>query len=81
MREVGIDVSDHEGRLLTDEMVSRADHVITMGCAVDEAACPAIRYSDVEDWGLEDPKGQPPEKVRAIRDEIRRRVEALLSPT
>jgi arsenate reductase len=78
MREVGIDVSTHEGRLLTDELVSWADRVITMGCAVDEAACPAIRYSEVEDWDLDDPKGQPPERVREIRDEIRRRVKALL---
>jgi arsenate reductase len=80
MREVGIDVSGHKGRLLTDEMVRSADRVITMGCSVDAGACPAILYADVEDWGLDDPKGQPPERVRAIRDEIRRRVEALLSP-
>ena len=78
MREVGIDVSGHRGRLLTDDLVTWADRVITMGCAVDEAACPAIRYAGVEDWALEDPKGQPPEKVRAIRDEVRRRVAALV---
>jgi arsenate reductase (thioredoxin) len=79
MDELGMDVSGHVGRLLTDELVSKADRVITMGCAVDEAACPAIRYRDVEDWGLEDPKGKSSGKVREIRDEIRRRVEALLS--
>jgi arsenate reductase len=78
MREVGIDVSAHRGRLLIEEMVDEADRVITMGCAVDEAACPAILYANVEDWGLPDPKGQPIEKVREIRDEIRRRVEGLL---
>jgi arsenate reductase len=78
MREVGIDVSGHQGVLITDEMVSGADRVITMGCAVEEGACPAIRYSNVEDWGLPDPKGQPMERVREIRDEIRRRVQALL---
>jgi arsenate reductase len=80
MREVGIDVSGHRGELLTDEMVGSADQVITMGCAVDEAACPAILYADVEDWGLPDPKGQPIERVREVRDEIRRRVEKLLEP-
>jgi arsenate reductase len=74
MREIGFDVSDHDGLMLTDEMVASADQVITMGCAVDEAACPAILYADVEDWGLPDPKGQPPERVREIRDEIQRRV-------
>jgi protein-tyrosine-phosphatase len=78
MREVGIDVSAHRGRLLTEEMVEGADRVITMGCAVDQAACPAILYANVEDWGLPDPKGQPIEKVREIRDEIHRRVQGLL---
>jgi arsenate reductase len=74
MREVGIDVSGHRGLLLTDELVASADRVITMGCAVDEAACPAILYADVEDWGLPDPKGEQPDRVREIRDEIQRRV-------
>lgn len=78
MAEVGIDVSGHRGRLLTDEMVRTADQVFTMGCAVDEAACPAVLYARVEDWGLPDPKGQPLAVVREIRDEIRRRVETLL---
>jgi arsenate reductase (thioredoxin) len=78
MREVGIDVAGHRGRMLTDEMVAAADRVITMGCAVDEAACPAILYADVEDWGIPDPKGQPPEMVREIRDEVRRRVNELI---
>ena len=77
MAEVGIDVSAHRGRLLTDDMVQAADRVITMGCAVDDAACPAILYADVEDWGLPDPKGLPIDQVREIRDEIRRRVESL----
>jgi arsenate reductase (thioredoxin) len=49
-----------------------------MGCAVDERACPAIRYTGVEDWRLDDPKGQPIELVREIRDEIERRVRVLL---
>jgi arsenate reductase len=79
MREIGIDVSGHRGSILTDEMVASADRVITMGCAVDEAACPAILYADVEDWGLSDPKGQSPERVREIRDEIRSRVTALVA--
>ncbi len=78
MGEVGLDVSAHRGRLLDDEMVREADRVITMGCAVDEAACPAIRYRGVEDWGLPDPKGEPLELVREIRDEIDRRVRVLI---
>lgn len=77
MNAVGIDVSAHRGRMLTDGMVRDAERVITMGCAVDADACPAIRYADVEDWGLPDPKGKSPEEVAAIRDEVRARVEAL----
>lgn len=72
MAELGIDLSDARPRALTDEQVAAAARVITMGCAVDAATCP------VEDWGLPDPHGRPPAEVRAIRDEIRRRVEALL---
>jgi len=79
MAEVGIEVSGHRGRLLDDALVSSAERVITMGCAVDEGTCPAIRFADVEDWGLPDPKGQPMERVREIRDEVRARVEALLT--
>src|SRR5947208_1967827 len=63
MREVGLDVASHRGRLVTDELVASADRVITMGCAVDEEACPAIRYRAVEDWGLPDPKDRPLERV------------------
>ncbi len=79
MKEVGIDVSERTGRMLDDALVSSADRVFTMGCAVDDAACPAILYAQVEDWALADPKGKPIEEVRAIRDEIRARVAALLN--
>lgn len=79
MREVGVDVSGHRARVLDNQMVENAERVITMGCAVDDDACPAIRYTDVEDWGLPDPKGRPLEEVRAIRDQVRARVEALVS--
>ena len=78
MKEVGIDVSSHRGRRLTDELIRSADRVITMGCAVDEQACPAILYANVEDWGLPDPKGQPPERVREIREQVANRVESLV---
>ena len=78
MKEVGIDVSEHAGRMLDDALVASADRVFTMGCAIDYAACPAILYTQVEDWALPDPKGRPIEEVRAIRDEIRARVDELL---
>jgi len=78
MREVGIDLSDRRPSLLTEEQVRRARRVITMGCAVDAEACPAVLWKGVEDWGLPDPQGRPLEEVRHIRDEILRRVLRLL---
>ena len=56
----------------------RIDDAGSGNVAVDADACPAILYSNVEDWNLPDPKGKSIEEVRAIRDEIRARVEALL---
>lgn len=78
MREVGIDLSRRRPRLLTNDQVQRADRVVTMGCDVDAGTCPAVFVKEVEDWALPNPKGQPPETVRAIREEIRRRVRTLL---
>jgi len=72
MNEAGIDLSGKVPKALTPEMLGRASRVITMGCGV-EGVCPAT-FTETEDWGLEDPKDQPIEKVREIRDEIRQRV-------
>jgi len=77
MAEIGLDLAPERPQFLTDAMVQEAQRVITMGCAVDASACPAILYKGVEDWGLPDPRDQPLEKVRAIRETIRQRVEAL----
>jgi protein-tyrosine-phosphatase len=76
MRELGVDLSDRSPRGLTRELAEEADVVVTMGCG-DE--CPYIPGKRYLDWELEDPKGQPVEAVRATRDEIRRRVEALVA--
>lgn len=76
MREVGIDISQQKPKRLTYEMLETADRAITMGCSAEEA-CPAS-FIPTEDWKLEDPHGQPIEKVRQIRDEIRVRVEKLI---
>lgn len=57
-------------------MVNEADYAYTMGCAIDEA-CPAV-FVPSEDWGLDDPAGQPIEAVRCIRDEVEARVRELL---
>ncbi|MDQ2944004.1 MAG: hypothetical protein M3R21_10105 [Candidatus Dormibacteraeota bacterium] len=75
MREVGIDLSGARPRLMTAALAAGAVRVITMGCG-DE--CPVLTVP-VEDWDLSDPAGQPVAVVRAIRDDIDRRVRSLLS--
>jgi len=78
MSEIGISLDGHTPKQMTNEMIAEADRIITMGCGVDAEACPA-RFYVTEDWGLDDPKGQSIEKVREIRDEIKKRVETLLT--
>lgn len=75
MREVGIDLSGARPTRLTDEMARQAQLLVTMGCG---QACPFIPGLRREDWPLGDPKGQSPEHVRSIRDDIRARVERLI---
>jgi protein-tyrosine-phosphatase len=75
MRELGIDLSGRTPQLLTRELAEQADIVVTMGCGDQCPFIPGKRYID---WELPDPSGQPYERVRAIRDEISRRVEALV---
>jgi arsenate reductase (thioredoxin) len=76
MRELDIDVSGRTPRALTRELAEQADVVVTMGCG---DACPYIPGKRYLDWELADPKGRPLEEVRATRDEIARRVEALVA--
>jgi arsenate reductase len=76
MAELGIDISSNTPKVLTPEAVQESDAVITMGCG---DACPFYPGKRYEDWVLEDPAGQGIEPVRVIRDEIKRRVEILLS--
>ena len=74
MREVGIDLSNRRPRQITTEIAQRADVVITMGCG---DRCPYIPGKRYIDWDLPDPAGRPIDEVRAIRDDIDRRVRAL----
>ncbi|CAB4916672.1 unannotated protein [freshwater metagenome] len=76
MREVGIDISQNTPKVLTPEAVQESDAVITMGCG---DACPYYPGKRYEDWVLDDPAGQGIEPVRVIRDDIKKRVEQLLS--
>jgi arsenate reductase (thioredoxin) len=76
MAEVGIDIAAEKPKILTSQAVEESDVVITMGCG---DACPFYPGKRYEDWVLDDAAGKGVEAVRPIRDEIRRRVEALLS--
>jgi arsenate reductase len=75
MAEVGIDISAQQPKMLTPDAVEASDVVITMGCG---DACPIFPGKRYLDWELEDPAGKGVEAVRPIRDEIERRVRALL---
>ena len=76
MGEVGIDITAEQPKVLTTEAVQASDVVITMGCG---DACPFFPGKRYEDWELDDPAGQGLEAVRPIRDDIRRRIETLVS--
>lgn len=75
MNEAGVDLSRATTTRLTPELAQQADMLITMGCG-DE--CPYVPGAERDDWPLDDPKGQPIERVRAIRDDVRSRVETLI---
>lgn len=76
MAELGVDLSAVRPRLLTDDLARSAQVLVTMGCGED---CPIVPGVHRMDWPFPDPKGQPRETVRAIRDEIRSRVLALVT--
>jgi arsenate reductase len=76
MAELGVDLAGHTPQRLTHALAEQADVVVTMGCG---DACPFIPGKRYLDWDLPDPKGQPLAAVRATRDEIAARVEALVS--
>ena len=76
MAEVGIDISVQRPKILTTDAVQASDVVITMGCG---DACPIFPGKRYLDWDLEDPAGQGVEAVRPIRDEIKARIQALLT--
>jgi arsenate reductase len=76
MNEIGIDLSSSTPRLLTVETLIGATHLVTMGC---NEQCPTAPAKVIKiDWPIEDPKGKPVERVREIRDDLRRRVSGLV---
>lgn len=75
MGEAGIDLGGQRPQKLTGELAAGASLLVTMGCG---DACPYVPGLKRDDWPLEDPKGQPLDRVRAIRDQIRERVQRLV---
>jgi arsenate reductase len=78
MKEKGIDISLNRPKVLTPKMSEEADLIVTMGCGAEDL-CLGPFFKTTINWGLEDPKGKPLEKVREIRDEIEGKVKELLS--
>jgi len=76
MSETGLDISGGSPKKLSKEMILESDLAITMGCGED--ACPIVP-NELRDWDLPDPHGKSIEEVRLIRDEIKRRVEDLVT--
>ena len=76
MREVGVELNGRVPRALDRGDIEWADLVVTMGCG---DACPVLPGKRYLDWELDDPAGRPADEVRAVRDEIRRRVDALVA--
>ena len=76
LAEWDIDISEEQPKRLTDDMARGADVIVTMGCG---DACPVYPGKRYVDWELPDPAGRPIEEVRAIRDEIAARVDALIT--
>jgi protein-tyrosine-phosphatase len=76
MLEIGIDIRNLKPKPLSLEMLENADRIITMGCGAEEV-CPAS-FVPVEDWELFDPEGEPIERVRQVRDEIKGRINELI---
>jgi arsenate reductase (thioredoxin) len=76
MEEIGIDISKQKPKDLSEDMMRNSDKIINMGC-MDKNFCPTLFIPKVIDWGIEDPKDKPIERVREIRDEIERRIKEL----
>jgi len=69
MREYSIDISKQRPKIITEDMIISADIRVNMGC-MDRGSCPTLFIHNLIEWGIEDPKGKPIEKVREIRDNI-----------
>jgi len=76
MREVGFDLAAGRPAFLSPELAREAQLLVTMGCGEQ---CPLVPGLRREDWKIPDPKGRPPQTVRAIRDQVREHVKKLIA--
>ena len=78
MKEVGIDMSKHEAKAITEDMIRTSKKAVNMGC-IDKGMCPTSMVPKMIEWNIEDPKDKPIEKVREIRDQIEQKVKEFVS--
>lgn len=78
MKEVGIDISNQRPKAISEEQIRSADVKVNMGCMTIEE-CPTLVIGGCVDWGIEDPKDKPIEKIREIRDQIESKVKELVT--
>ena len=78
MKEAGVDISNNKAKILSEDQIKKADLKVSMGC-IAQTECPSLVLGRYEDWGIEDPKDKPIEKVREIRDEIQSKIKKLVS--
>jgi arsenate reductase (thioredoxin) len=78
MREVSIDISNQKSKEVTEDMIRNSSNIVNMGC-IEKESCPTLFLQNFVDWNIEDPKDNPMEKVREIRDEIDQRVKELVT--
>jgi arsenate reductase len=76
MKEIGVDISSQKSKIITEDMIKSSEKSVNMGC-IDKSECPMLFINNVVDWGIEDPKGKPIEKVLEIRNEIEIRVKEI----
>ena len=78
MKEIGIDISKQNPKILSDEMINSSYKIVNMGC-MDKESCPALFVKNILEWNIEDPKDKPIDKVRKIRDEIEIKVREFIA--
>jgi protein-tyrosine-phosphatase len=77
MKEIGIDISTQQPKIISDSMIQRSSRIVNMGC-MDKESCPALFVRDVLDWDIQDPKEKSLDEVRKIRDQIEIKVKDLI---